>query len=265
MQKSSLFEFDPKTERTFHKLKKAKSVTNCISFFNGRRRRSSKEDSPRLCHLGCPQSNPGNHNSTSYGQEFRAQAGTHLNGPTVPVWRLVNGGSQPAPLGILEVCDTLKINWASTDTICLWLFPFSLRDKARALLHHYLRGRSRHGMISQKPSSPSSHHLARRRAWGTRAHPSLRERMSRCMRHGSDSKTCWDYAPIMVCKNGWWSRHSTTRWLNWCDPWSMRQHKGHSWAKQKRRRTTWLRKWRWTTSNGQVSVANPRGLEVSTI
>ena len=35
----------------------------------------------------------------------------------------------------LEVCDTLKINGASTDAIRLPLFPFSLRDKARAWLH----------------------------------------------------------------------------------------------------------------------------------
>ena len=35
----------------------------------------------------------------------------------------------------LDVCDTLKINGASTDAIRLRLFPFSLRDKARAWLH----------------------------------------------------------------------------------------------------------------------------------
>ena len=35
----------------------------------------------------------------------------------------------------LEVCDTLKTNGASTDVIRLRLFPFSLRDKARAWLH----------------------------------------------------------------------------------------------------------------------------------
>jgi len=35
----------------------------------------------------------------------------------------------------LEVCDTLKINGASTDVIRLCLFSFSLRDKARAWLH----------------------------------------------------------------------------------------------------------------------------------
>jgi len=40
----------------------------------------------------------------------------------------------------LEVCDTLKINGASTDTIRLHLFPFSLRDKARAWLHSLLLG-----------------------------------------------------------------------------------------------------------------------------
>ena len=35
----------------------------------------------------------------------------------------------------LEVCDTLKINGASIDAIRLRLFPFSVRDKARAWLH----------------------------------------------------------------------------------------------------------------------------------
>jgi len=34
-----------------------------------------------------------------------------------------------------EVCDTLKINGASTDAIRLHVFPFSLRDKVRAWLH----------------------------------------------------------------------------------------------------------------------------------
>jgi len=35
----------------------------------------------------------------------------------------------------LEVCDTLKLNGVSIDAIRLWLFPFSLKDKARAWLH----------------------------------------------------------------------------------------------------------------------------------
>jgi len=36
---------------------------------------------------------------------------------------------------LLEVCDTLKVNGASSDAIRLRLFPFSLRDKVRAWLH----------------------------------------------------------------------------------------------------------------------------------
>jgi len=35
----------------------------------------------------------------------------------------------------LEVCDTLKLNEVSTDAICLRLFPFLVKDKARAWLH----------------------------------------------------------------------------------------------------------------------------------
>jgi len=38
-------------------------------------------------------------------------------------------------LVFFEVCNTLKINEASTDAIHLRLFPFSLRDKAREWLH----------------------------------------------------------------------------------------------------------------------------------
>jgi len=38
-------------------------------------------------------------------------------------------------LVFLEMCDTLKLNGASTDAIWLRLFPFSLRDKATAWLH----------------------------------------------------------------------------------------------------------------------------------
>jgi len=34
----------------------------------------------------------------------------------------------------LDVCDMLKLNGVSTDTIRLWLFRFSLRDKARVWL-----------------------------------------------------------------------------------------------------------------------------------
>ena len=35
----------------------------------------------------------------------------------------------------LEYCDTLKLNGVSLDAIRLKLFPFSLKDKARAWLH----------------------------------------------------------------------------------------------------------------------------------
>jgi len=38
-------------------------------------------------------------------------------------------------LVFLEVCDMLKLNEVSSDVIRLQLFPFSLRDKARAWLH----------------------------------------------------------------------------------------------------------------------------------
>ena len=35
----------------------------------------------------------------------------------------------------LEVCDTVKYNGVSEDAICLQLFPFSLKDKAKHRLN----------------------------------------------------------------------------------------------------------------------------------
>jgi len=43
-------------------------------------------------------------------------------------------------LVFLEVCDTLKLNGVSTDDIRLHLFPFLLRDKARAWLQSFPSG-----------------------------------------------------------------------------------------------------------------------------
>jgi len=40
----------------------------------------------------------------------------------------------------LEFCDTFKINGISNDAICLWLFPFSLRNKAKQWLNSLPRG-----------------------------------------------------------------------------------------------------------------------------
>ena len=34
-------------------------------------------------------------------------------------------------MNLLEVCDTVKYNGVSDDAICLQLFPFSLKDKAK--------------------------------------------------------------------------------------------------------------------------------------
>jgi len=43
-------------------------------------------------------------------------------------------------LVFLKVCDMLKLNGVSSNTICLRLFPFSRRDKARASLHSLSSG-----------------------------------------------------------------------------------------------------------------------------
>jgi len=53
-----------------------------------------------------------------------------MHGATISIWRPTHGGFQFASIGFLEVYDTLEIDGAFTDAICL-RFPFSLKDKVR--------------------------------------------------------------------------------------------------------------------------------------
>jgi len=132
MQKSPLFEFDPEIERTFHKLKRqrAQLIASTSEMVGGEevQKRTLRD-----------YVTPGVHSQTP--------------GITVPPVAAHNFELKPALISMvqqsqfgglpmedpnlhlsvfLEVCDTLKINRASTDAIRLRLFPFSLRDKARA-------------------------------------------------------------------------------------------------------------------------------------
>ena len=132
MQNNPLFEFDLKIERTFHKLKRQRAFLTTSTMTGGEAQRRTLKDYVT----------PGAHSQTS-GITISPVAANNFE-PKSALISMVQesqfGGSPMEDpnlhiLVFLEVCDTLKINGASTDVIRLCLFPFSLRDKARTWLH----------------------------------------------------------------------------------------------------------------------------------
>jgi len=134
MQKSPFFEFDPKIERIFHKLKQQRALL--ISFES---EMAGGEEAQRLTIQDFI--TPGAHSQTpSITIPPVAANNFELKLALISMVKQSRFGGSPMEdpnlhLSVfLEVCDTLKINGASTDVIRLRLFPFSLRDKARAWL-----------------------------------------------------------------------------------------------------------------------------------
>jgi len=109
----------------------------------------------------------------------------------------------------LEVCDTLKINGASTDAIRLRLFPFSLRDKARAWLHSLPPGTISTWDKLTKAFLARFFPPSKMASLRNQINPSAKEKMKPYMRHGSGSKTYLDYAPTVDFRNGRWSKPFT--------------------------------------------------------
>jgi len=135
MQKGPLFEFDPEIVRTFHKLKRqrAQLIASTSEMAGG-------EEAQRrtLCDyvtLGAHSQTPGITIPPVAAHNFE------LKPALISMVQQSQFGGSPMEdpnlhLSVfLEVCDTLKINGASADAIHLRLFPFSLRDKAKAWLH----------------------------------------------------------------------------------------------------------------------------------
>jgi len=102
----------------------------------------------------------------------------------------------------LEVCDTLKLNGVSTDAICLRLFPFSLKDKARVWLHSLppysictWDELTRAFLAKFFPPSKTT-------SLKTKSPPSPKERMKHSMKHGSVSRIYYDYSLTMDFTSG---------------------------------------------------------------
>ena len=135
MQKSPLFEFDPEIERTLHKLKRQRAqLTESTSEMAG----GGEEQRRTLRDFVTP----GIHSQTpGIAVPPVAAHNFELKPALISMVQQSQFGGSPMEdpnlhLSVfLEVCDTLKVNGASSDAIRLRLFPFSLRDKARAWLH----------------------------------------------------------------------------------------------------------------------------------
>jgi len=101
---------------------------------------------------------------TNCGKEFRTQAGTHLNGPVVPIWRFTDGGSQSASLRIFGGLRYSVDQWSIHRCDPVELISIFIKGWQGRGYTHYLRGQSQRGTSSQRPSLPNFSHLARRRA-----------------------------------------------------------------------------------------------------
>ena len=90
----------------------------------------------------------------------------------------------------LEFCDTLKINRASIDAICLRLFPFSLRDKARAWLHSLPPGTISMWDELTKAFLARFFPPSKMASLRNQINPSAKEKMKPYIRHGRDLRIC---------------------------------------------------------------------------
>ena len=135
MQKSPLFEFVLKIERTFHKLKRQRALLIESKFSMVGREEEQRRTLWDYVTPGVHSQTPGIKILPIAANNFELKpalismvqesqfGGSLMEDPNLHLWVF------------LEVCGTLKINGASTDAIRLRLFPFSLRDKARVWLH----------------------------------------------------------------------------------------------------------------------------------
>ena len=134
MQKSPLFDFNLEIERTFHKLKRQRALLIESEFSMAGREEEQRRTLRDFVTPGVYSQTPGITIPPIAANNFELKPALIFM-----VQQSQFGGSLMEDHNLhlsvfLEVCDTLKINGASIDAIRLRLFPFSLRDKARACL-----------------------------------------------------------------------------------------------------------------------------------
>ena len=88
----------------------------------------------------------------------------------------------------LEICDTVKMNGVTEDTIRLRLFPFSLRDKARGWLQSLQLGRITSRQDMAEKFLLNSFHLQKQPNSGVRLVNSSKMILSHSMKHGKGIK-----------------------------------------------------------------------------
>jgi len=132
MQKSPLFEFDPEIERTLHKLKRQRALLTESEFSMAGREEEQRTTLRDYVTSGVHSQTPGVTIPPIAAHNFELKPVS-----ISMVQQSQFGGSLMEDPNLhlsvfLKVCETLKINGASTDAICLHVFLFLLRDKARA-------------------------------------------------------------------------------------------------------------------------------------
>ena len=88
----------------------------------------------------------------------------------------------------LEICDTVKMNGVTEDTIRLRLFPFSLRDKARGWLQSLQLGRITSWQDMAEKFLLNSFHLQKQPNSRVRLVNSSKMILSHSMKHGKGIK-----------------------------------------------------------------------------
>ena len=83
----------------------------------------------------------------------------------------------------LEICDTVKMNGVTEDTIRLRLFPFSLRDKARGWLQSLQLGRITSWQDMAEKFLLNSFHLQKQPNSGVRLVNSSKMILCHSMKH----------------------------------------------------------------------------------
>ena len=105
-------------------------------------------------------------------------------------------------VNFLEICDTFKLHNVSPDAIRLRMFPFSLKDRAKAWLNSQQTGSiSTWNDLAQKFSQSTSH-PPKPQSLEMTSPLSAKKREIHYMKHGTDSKTCFEIVPIMDLKFG---------------------------------------------------------------
>ena len=109
----------------------------------------------------------------------------------------------------LEKCEIIKMNGVLSNTICLRLLPFSLKDKAKSWFLNSNTNSLSTGMVSPRCFCANISHPGKSSISKMTSHPSLKWNVSNCMHLGSGLRSFNRNVLIMASRISYWSKHST--------------------------------------------------------